>query len=312
MAAKKITSRKTPEPAAHHHNMCCLVNANAGTAGASPGEVVAAAFKTHGVLPHIIEVQEGDDIHALTRQALAQGHKVMVSGGGDGTVNAVASCVIGQKGITFGVLPMGTYNHFAKDLVIPLDLAAAAGVIVAGHTRAIDVGSVNGHIFVNNSSVGIYPAMVRLRVALQKSGYRKSIAAAWAALRILARFPRLRIALHSADASLPATATPMIFVGNNRYAMDLAQWGTRPSLQDGKLWVMVSSAAGRLAMLRSLLSVLWSQQDVANVIFFETDRFRVTTRHRYAKVAVDGEVLRLTTPLDYEIRPHALQVIVAK
>ena len=311
MATKKINPRKITRRVPQQSDLCCLVNAKAGSAGASPAAAVAMAFKVHGAHPHIIEVHEGDDILQLTRGALAQGYNVIVSGGGDGTVNAVASCLIGKKGIKFGVLPMGTYNHFAKDLVIPLELAAAAGVIVRGHTRAIDVGSVNGHIFVNNSSVGIYPAMVRLRMALQKSGYRKSIAAAWAALRILLRFPRLRIALHGADATLPAAPTPMIFIGNNRYELDMAQWGTRTSLQDGKLWVMVSSAAGRLAMLRSLLSVLWNRHNPSDITVFETVRFRVTTRRKQAKVAVDGEVLRLSTPLDYEIRPQALQVIVA-
>ena len=104
-----------------------------------------------------------------------------MAGGGDGTVNTVASAVI-DTDKTFGVLPLGTLNHFAKDLHIPLDLEAAARTIIAGHTTQVDVGEVNDEIFLNNSSLGLYPRLVQKRKKKQRLGSRKWAAFFWAAI----------------------------------------------------------------------------------------------------------------------------------
>ena len=85
-----------------------------------------------------------------------------MAAGGDGTINSVASAVVGSEK-SLGVLPFGTMNHFAKDLHIPLDLEGAVNTIVAGHKTKVDVGEVNGRIFLNNSSLGLYPSIVRER-----------------------------------------------------------------------------------------------------------------------------------------------------
>jgi YegS/Rv2252/BmrU family lipid kinase len=289
---------------------CCLVNQKSGTAGDDPGEFVRSLFQARGAKVHVIELKQGDDIPALAAQAVADGFDVIVSGGGDGTINAVASALVGKSGVKLGVLPMGTYNHFAKDLVIPLKIEEAVDVILKGVTRDIDVGEVNGHIFVNNSSVGAYPAMVKLREALQKTGYRKKVAAVRASLQILARFTILRIVLDGGSGERMTTKTAMLFIGNNRYELDPAQIGTRSSLTDGKLWVLIATSQSRLAIFASLFSVLWHRENASAVTVFETKEFVVNTDKRSQKVSLDGEVLQLATPLHYNIRPAALQIIV--
>ena len=168
----------------------CIINDHAGSAGVSPKRNVEELFLKHGITAHIVEPSDARLIATLAKDAIQKSYDVIVAGGGDGTVNAVASAIIGNSAIKLGILPMGTLNHFARDLGIPIDMEKAVETIVTGHVKSIDVGEVNGKIFINNSGLGLYPAMVRLREGLQKSGHRKFLAAIWASLRIFARFRR--------------------------------------------------------------------------------------------------------------------------
>ena len=160
-------------------------------AGRAPRQLLVELFSKHGITPEILEPEDAGSITTLARDAVRRGFDIIVAGGGDGTVNAVASAVVGHGTKKLGVLPIGTLNHFARDLGIPIELEDAIEVIFAGSERVVDVGEVNGRIFVNNSSVGLYPAIVRLRESLQKSGFGKFPAAVWASLRIVSRFRRL-------------------------------------------------------------------------------------------------------------------------
>src|SRR3954471_17771311 len=149
-----------------------IINERSGTArGADAGGQIQSLFDKHGLRVRLERVREPGDLPARARQAASRGD-VLVAGGGDGTVSSVAS-VAADAGATMGVLPMGTLNHFAKDLGIPLDLEHAVATVAGGHVREVDVGEVNGRVFVNNSSVGLYPRMVWERDAEQRRGRTK-------------------------------------------------------------------------------------------------------------------------------------------
>jgi diacylglycerol kinase family enzyme len=145
-----------------------LFNATAG--GKTTPNDITAAFEAAGATARIVTFKSGEDIVALARDA-AKTSDVVVAAGGDGTVNAVASVVAGTA-VTLGVLPVGTLNHFAKDMTLPLDLNEAAAVIVAGRVVSVDVAEVSGRIFVNNSSIGVYPNAVAIREQLRETGHR--------------------------------------------------------------------------------------------------------------------------------------------
>ena len=290
--------------------MCCLINPRSGPSGAPSIEDIEKIFQSHGIAPHIIELNKGDDISALTKSAVQQKYDVIVAGGGDGTVNAVASALVGVGGIKFGVLALGTLNHFAKDMKIPVDIAEAIKTIVAGHVRSIDVGEVNGHIFVNNSSVGLYPSIVKLRESLQKTGLSKWPAAARASLQVLIRFRLLRLNLAAAELENAEHKTAMLFVGNNVYDVSFPTLGTRPTLQDGVMGVMMPRASTRLGLLYNFFSLVFKAQPKSEVLTFETTSLSIKTKRSFVKVAVDGEVIMLKSPLTYRIRPKSLRVIV--
>ena len=248
---------------------------------------------------------------AAAQDALDSGMPIVVAGGGDGTINAVASVLVGT-GVAFGVLPLGTLNHFAKDVGIPLALGEAVANIAHGVRKKVDVGTVNGQIFLNNSSLGLYPDIVRDREKQQtRLGRGKWLAAAWATIGALRRYPFLSVRLTLDNGQLQARRTPFVFIGNNEYTMQGFSIGARARLDTGKLSLYVAQRPGRLGLLRLGWCALWgrlAQERDFDVLSAQS--LDIETRHKRILDATDGEVTVMTTPLNYRIRPAALNVIV--
>src|ERR1700682_1204909 len=178
------------------------------------GHKLSRIFAENATSPRILPASSGAEIPELARRAVKENSQVIVAGGGDGTVNAVANELMGSS-ITLGVLPLGTLNHFAKDLQIPQDLEDAARNLITGRAVPVDVGEVNGHIFLNNSSLGIYPHIVRLREEQQnKTGRNKWVAFALAFLSVLEHYSFLRVRLR-VDGKELSCKTLLVFIGNN-------------------------------------------------------------------------------------------------
>ena len=285
-----------------------------GGAGAGHDDEAAselrAKFLAHGCEAEVTLAKSGEDMIAAARKAIADGVLVVVAGGGDGTINAVASVMAGS-GVDFGVLPLGTLNHFAKDLGIPLELDAAVRNVAEGKRVEVDVGEVNDRIFLNNSSLGLYPDIVRDREKQQhRLGRGKWLAAAWAAVAALRRFPFLDVGV-AVDGRQHARSTPFVFIGNNEYTMHGLAIGERERLDGGTLSLYVAQRPGRLGLVRFAWRALWgrlAQERDFDVML--SDKFDIKTRHRRLRVATDGEVTVMATPLRYRIRPAALAVIV--
>ena len=271
-------------------------------------------FKSEGIEAHISLARGGADINNLAQRAVSgtANAQTIVAGGGDGTINAVASKLINTN-LTLGVLPLGTLNHFAKDLNIPLELEAAARNIIANHTTRVDVGEVNGQVFLNNSSLGLYPSIVRQREKQQqRSGRGKWLAFFWATVGVLRRYPFLDVRL-SADGEEIFRRTPFVFIGNNEYEMDSFSIGGRKCLDAGNLSIYVLHRTGRMGLVRLALRSLFGKlRQAKDFETFCTDEITIETRRKKLLVAFDGEVKQMETPLHYRIRPNALRVIVPK
>ncbi|HEX6616619.1 MAG TPA: diacylglycerol kinase family protein [Gemmatimonadales bacterium] len=279
-----------------------------GASGEATPERVVRLFEEHGREARVVPIGAGADIGAAARQAVEDGCSVLVAGGGDGTVSAAAGALVGTT-VPLGVLPLGTLNHFAKDLGIPLELAEAVGVVARGRVREVDVGEVNGRIFLNNSSLGVYPRIVELRSRHGGRGPGKWIAALWATLAVLRRHPFLTVRIRTEDEEV-VRRTPFVFVGNNEYRMTGLHPAARESLDRGVLAVYVMDATRR----RSLLRLGWDVLRLGPDGVGELDLLRVTeavveTGRSNLKVALDGEVAGLAAPLRYRSRAGALRVI---
>jgi diacylglycerol kinase family enzyme len=272
-------------------------------------EKLAGLFRALGKEAQVVRPGAGSEIITVASQAAAEGAAAVVAAGGDGTVSAVAYALAGTE-IPMGVVPVGTLNHFARDVGIPGDVGEAVHTIARGRTIRVDVGEVNGRTFVNNSSLGLYPVMVKNREMQQRMGYGKWPAFVWAAAAAFRRFPFLKLWL-AVDGRDLVRKTPLLFVGNNRYEMEGLHIGTRSSLQEGRLCLYVTHHTGRLGLLRlSLMALVGRLRRGRNFDVLSTTEFTVQTRRKRISVALDGEVMRMESPLNYRIRPQAVRVIV--
>ncbi|MBX3284442.1 MAG: diacylglycerol kinase family lipid kinase [Actinobacteria bacterium] len=244
----------------------------------------------------------------------------VVVAGGDGTVNAAVGAAAGTD-LLLGVLPMGTFNHFAKDLGLPTDLPGAAAALAAGQEAQVDVGEVNGRVFVNNSALGVYPEMVALRDRLREQrGWGKVRAVPVAAWRVARSFPVHRLELRTSDEGAPEaggvlggrpTRTPFVFVGNGSYADGPGGPTVRSSMEDGRLEVVVARVRSRWGLVRAMVGALVAHPDVVrDVERLTLSDVRIDGRTSRIKVALDGEVCELDLPLHYRSRPGALRVLV--
>src|SRR5207244_13653059 len=129
----------------------------------------ARAFADAGAAAQILRLADPRQAAPLARRAADAGHRIVVAAGGDGTVSTVAGALAGTRS-ALGVVPMGTLNHFARDLKVPIDVAEAAKAIVQGRETRVDIGEVNGRVFVNNSSIGLYPSFLMHRRHQERLG----------------------------------------------------------------------------------------------------------------------------------------------
>jgi len=286
---------------------------NAGSGGLSGDETARSLvelFLAHGVRANVHLPKSGKEMEALAKHAV-ENADVVVAGGGDGTISTVAAQVA-KAGKTLGVLPLGTLNHFSKDLGIPQTIDGAVETIATGDVKLIDLAEVNGSIFINNSSIGLYPRIVLRRKEEQRLGRGKWSAAFWAALQMFRLSPFLKVRIEF-DGKQLLRKTPFVFVGNNEYEMDLYNIGRRESLDDGELSIYFLHRGGRwgitLLVFHTLLGGLRQWKDFEEV---STESVTIQTRKKKLHVALDGEVRTMETPLDYRTRPKALRVIVPK
>lgn len=283
-----------------------LVNESSGSEESGDGRVasIREAFRAAGARPPIRCIPGRGLVDAAT-EAVQGGARVVVAAGGDGTVSAVARVVAGTDA-ALAVLPLGTLNHFAKDAGLPLELEAAATVAVRGVPTRIDVAEVNGLAYVNNVSIGLYPDAVHERRRLHRPGTSKALAMARAAGTVLHRARGHRVLL-SIDGRPGLRHTSFVMVGNNAYVTSLGRLGRRASLTGRCLSVYTTRRPGRRALVglaaRALVGRVGQAPDLES---HEASRVVVDSRHRKLEVGIDGELMRLRTPLRFAVRPGSL------
>jgi YegS/Rv2252/BmrU family lipid kinase len=241
-------------------------------------------------------------------RAIGDGCTAIVACGGDGTVSGVAAAMRDSQ-LPLGVFPLGTLNHFARDLGIH-NLAQAERVLCAGRVREIDCGTVNGRLFINNSGIGIYPEIVQEREKVRQSGIPKWPAFLIACIWALIRLPFLRLHIE-ADGVHLTRITPFLFVGNNVYETQGRTIGTRARLDEGILGVCTASHHGPTGLLRIAFRALaGSVREDRDFTALTARQITVRTRRRAElDVSLDGELCRIEPPLHYSVVPRALRVL---
>jgi hypothetical protein len=252
---------------------------------------LAEEARKRGIEP--IELKLGTDLEQLVRSAVDDGADALAMAGGDGS-QAVVAAVAAELGLPYSCIPAGTRNHFALDLGVDRDdVVGALDSFVDGGERRVDLAEVNGRVFVNNVSLGLYAE------AVQREGYRE------AKIRtILDTLPEvlgpegegLDLRWRGPDGDEHSSGAA-ILVSNNRYRLGRAVGsGTRPSIEEGVLGITVASAPGEGGRGPRRPWREWTAP------VFEVDA------EGPVAAGIDGEAVTLEAPLRFRIRPGVLQV----
>jgi diacylglycerol kinase family enzyme len=290
-----------------------IINAGAGNPHVDDrSRTLTELFLAGGIHADVRLARTGSDIDALVRAAVDEHPPLLIAAGGDGTISTAAAALAGTD-IPLGVLPFGTLNHFAKDLGIPLELEASVQNIIDNNVTAVDVAEVNGKVFINNSSLGLYPDMVRDRERQQsRLGRGKWRSVLWASLSVLRRFPFLVVRIEL-DSTKQDFVTPVVFIGNNEYQMQGFEIGARESLRGGVLSIYIVKRQRRAALVRlSFAALLGRLEQARDFEALTATELVIETHRKRVLVSTDGEVQPMTSPLHYRIRPKALRVIVPR
>ncbi len=283
-----------------------------GVPAAGMVEDLRARFYRAGAEARIVTTS-GERVRTAIRDAAASDADAVVVGGGDGTIATAAGFLLGT-GKALGLLPLGTMNLLARDLGLPSDMASAVKVLVGGNTRLIDVAEVNGHIFLNNAVLGLYPSLVRARERQRGvPGARKWPAMAAAVYKSLYYYNLIEVEVDLDLGHGPQLIkTPALAVVNNIYRDRSSAFLERPALDEGQLGVYVAKHRTRVGLVGFMIGlVLGGWQQDAELECLTMTELSVTSRTRHGlRVSIDGEVVRLSGPLNFCIRPRALPVLV--
>ena len=285
-----------------------IMNRDSGAADkAALTTEIETAFKAHGWQTDFI-LAGRHDLHNQTQQVVAQAPGAIVVAGGDGTINTVAStCVEAKRPL--GLIPAGTFNYVSRNLGVPTEVAQAVAVITNGWVRQVDIGEINGRIFLNNAGIGLYAQMLERREQDKRRFGRRRLVAFFSGMRsLLSSHPQYAVEL-VADGQTARHLTTTVFFGCNALQLEDFNVTAAECLRHQKLAVLVLKLHSRWEVTVAACAALLGRLDEASTTeAFCASSIRVQTRRRTLKVAIDGEIVLLRSPLDVTLRPGALQV----
>lgn len=283
-----------------------FLNARAGTFSTGDESALRTMAAENGL--RVVDVRPEIDVRKIVRDSLAAGLRTFIAAGGDGTIHFVAQGLVGTDGI-LGVLPVGSVNHLARDLQVPIDdWRAAFEIALRGEVRQIDVGRVNGRYFINSLMLGIYPTISEYRERFRSMNNRWR--AYFKAIRLaLHHFPHVTLVVEL-DGRVETFRTQLFVVAVNAY--DLSQPGMvspKTHFNDGRVSMYSLSFMSRLQFIRA--TAKYFRGKVADIPGFRSTRttqMRVDTGKRRLRVSIDGELVEMETPLQIACVPSALLV----
>ena len=286
-----------------------LVNPGARQVGAR--ERIESAYGPHRGSLEELRIEEcgpGDDLPERARAAVSAGATAVIAVGGDGTIGAVASALVGRD-VPLGVLPLGTFNHFAQDAGVPLALDEAVAATVFGRVKPIDVGFVNDRSFVNTATLGVYFDVVETRERWRPR-VGKPLAMLIGVLHGFRHPPLLKLDVEL-DGRRIRARVPVLWAGNNRYAMHWPVAGTRARLDEGLLTLVLIHETSRVAFVRQIFAILAGRSHLARDIEVSHPReVRIDSRAPHVRIALDGERMELRAPLRIRVERAALSLLV--
>lgn len=290
--------------------ICVLINAGSGKKLDDARSRIEAALKRAGVTADLRVIKTGSQIAPETQRAMSDGYGIIVAAGGDGTMSGIAEQLTHTE-VAMGVLPLGTFNYFARSLDIPEDLDAAAQLLAGGVRRPIRVGAINDRVFLNNASLGAYPAILRTREDIYRRWGRSRVAAYWSVLVTLLTLRRpLRLTI-TANGRTEKRRTPLAFAVNNAFQLNQIGLEGAEEIAAGRMALFIAPDSGRFGMVRHALSLAMGRA-TRNVDFefFAASQIDIDAKRSPRDVACDGERASMRAPYTLRAIEDALDVIV--
>jgi len=309
--ATAIAPRHPVAPPDARDGICVILNPKSGKkAGSLSLEEMERRLDALPMPVTLLRAQKGGDITRLTRKALDDGHRTIVAAGGDGTIVGVASGIVGRDDVTFGVIPMGTFNFFARGLGIPEDLEGSVGNLATGTPRPVTVGEVNGRLFLNNASLGAYPAILDQREGVYRRWGRSRLAAYWSVLQALSAFKRPLTMRITVDGEQHRRRSPLAFVAMSAFQLDTYELPGADDIRAGRFALYVAPDSGRLSLIVQAVRLAWRRLRPGRDVELITGSDIVIETNRAKRLlARDGEKELVENPFRFRTLPGALRVI---
>lgn len=281
-----------------------FLNPRAGTFG----DESALRTLAHEHDLRVVDIKPDVDVRVVVRESIAAGVKTFMVAGGDGSVHHLAQALAGTEGV-LGIVPLGSLNHLARDLELPVgDWRAAFEIALRGAIRQIDVGRVNGRYFLNSVMVGMYPTIseYRERFRSMHSRWRAYLKAMRLAIR---QFPHVTLVVEH-DGRVETLRTQMFTVAVNTYDLSVGGFiSPKTTLTDGRLSMYSLAFMNRWQFVRAAAKYFRGKiVDVEGFRSVRTARVRVDSGRRRLRIALDGELVEMETPLEIVCVPSSLLV----
>lgn len=291
--------------------ICVLANAGSGRKSAERIDQLTAPLRAAGLAHEVRLIRKGAMIPTAARKAREDGFATIIAAGGDGTICGVATELAGS-GIALGILPLGTFNFFARSLGIENDAEAAMLQLLTGGETPVAAGEVNGKLFLNNASLGLYPALLERREAAYAKWGRSRLAAYWSGLRVLATYNRPSRMTLTIDGAVQVRRSPMIFIAQN--AFQLEEYGMQEGvdlIRAGQLAVYIAPELRRWELLGFALRIaVRMARPYRDFTLIGAEAVEIETRARRRTIARDGEREKMAAPFRFRTLPGVLTVIV--
>ena len=258
----------------------------------------------------IAQLTPDKNITEHAAQSVAAGYGTIVAAGGDGTISGVCAALSGTK-VKLGVVPLGTFNFFARSLGIPQDPDEAWDIISAGHSRTVSIGEINGKRVINNASIGAYATVLKVRENVYDRWGRSRLTASWSvikALLTLYRSLRMRITV---DGVTHDVRSPMAFAAVRPYQLEEYGLPGAEIIRNGEMVVYLAPKGGRLNLLWTGLKVLQRNvQENEDYAILTGREIVIETFRRKRLIAWDGERSEMDDPFYLRMLQDELTVIV--
>ena len=287
--------------------LCVIANAKAGKGKAGTG--LETLLDAHPGSFTVRRVRKGSQLEAAAAQAIEDGFRGIIGAGGDGTISAIANAVAGTDA-SLGAIPLGTFNYFARRHAMPEDPEQAIETVLAGDSHAADVGVLNGRVFLNNASLGLYPAVLQQRERAYKKWGRSRFLAVFSALRTLRQFRtglRMKITV---DGRVFRLKTPSAFIACNPFQLRSVNLEGAEYVEQGQLVLIAAPDCGRFRLMLNFLRLgMGLAQRGREFEMICGTEILVEISRKYQLVAIDGERVRLKAPFDFRMNRGAITVI---